>query len=120
MDESKEPSTTSSTTSVVEEEPSLKKVKTTMNDPTTTNNNNNNNNNETILHNNNDDDDEYKEAPDEEWPEAWLMKDDIMDQKQSNKQEPNVVITADELRQLGIRFVFFFVFCLLITYLLFE
>ena len=106
MDESKEPSTTS-TSVVEEEEPSLKKVK-TMNGPTTTTNNNNN---ETILHNNNnnDDDDEYKEAPDEEWPEAWLMKDDIMDQKQPNKQEPNVVITADELRQLGIRFVFIFV-----------
>ena len=75
-----------------------------MNDPT-------NNNNETILHNNDDDDDdEYKEAPDEEWPEAWLMKEDIMDQKQPNKQEPNVVITANELRQLGIRFVFIYLF----------
>lgn len=42
-------------------------------------------------------------APDEEWPEAWIMPDgDCKDQKAPNKKEPNEPIDAVGLRKLGI------------------
>ena len=44
-----------------------------------------------------------EQSPAKDWPEAWLMPDgDCEDQKKENKQEPNVPVTADELKDLGI------------------
>lgn len=44
-----------------------------------------------------------EQAPDSEWPEAWLMPNgEIEDQKAPNKLEPNVPVTAEELREIGI------------------
>ena len=43
-------------------------------------------------------------APDTEWPEAWLMPTgDCMDQKAPNKLEPNVSVSAEELKEIGIK-----------------
>ena len=44
------------------------------------------------------------EAPDDEWPEAWLMMvcDEVKDQKARNRQDPNVPVTAAQMRDLGI------------------
>ena len=44
-----------------------------------------------------------EEAPDNEWPEAWIIDDDVEDQKKPNKLEPNVPVTAADMRALGIR-----------------
>ncbi|KAL3944363.1 MAG: hypothetical protein SGBAC_001567 [Bacillariaceae sp.] len=46
------------------------------------------------------------QAPDEEWPEAWLMCDDdkIDDQKKENRQDPNAKITPEGMRKLGINY----------------
>lgn len=44
----------------------------------------------------------YPQAPDEEWPEAWLMAETVEDQCLPNRQEPNVAVSAQEMRQLGI------------------
>ena len=44
-----------------------------------------------------------KEAPNSEWPEAWLMAEEVDDQKKPNKMEPNVPFDVDALRELGIR-----------------
>ncbi len=44
-----------------------------------------------------------EEAPDNEWPEAWVMSEDVEDQKKPNKMEPNVPVDAAALRELGIR-----------------
>lgn len=42
-------------------------------------------------------------APDEEWPEAWIMPDgNCKDQKAPNKKEPNEPVDAAGLRKLGI------------------
>lgn len=47
--------------------------------------------------------DEVDQAPDSEWPEAWLMPyDECADQKAPNKLEPNVPVTVEELKALGI------------------
>lgn len=44
------------------------------------------------------------QAPDNEWPEAWLMPDgECKDQKALNQCEPNVVVGVEELRALGIK-----------------
>ena len=43
-----------------------------------------------------------QQAPDEEWPEAWLMPVEVFDQKALNKLEPSITVTAVELRELGI------------------
>ena len=44
-----------------------------------------------------------EQSADNEWPEAWLMPDgDCEDQKKLNKLEPNVPITVQELKDLGI------------------
>ena len=43
-------------------------------------------------------------APDTEWPEAWLMPTgECMDQKAPNKLEPNVSVSAEELKEIGIK-----------------
>lgn len=44
-----------------------------------------------------------EEAPDYEWPEAWIIDDNVEDQKKPNKLEPNVPVTAADMRALGIR-----------------
>ena len=43
------------------------------------------------------------EAPDNEWPEAWLMDEEGDDQKKPNKLSPNVPVDAAALREIGIR-----------------
>lgn len=48
-----------------------------------------------------------EEAPDEEWPEAWLMSSDespVENQKAPNRQEPNVPVDAAAMRALGIHY----------------
>jgi 1,2-dihydroxy-3-keto-5-methylthiopentene dioxygenase len=44
------------------------------------------------------------QAPDSEWPEAWMMPDEVEDQKANNKLEPNVPVTSAQMRDLGIAF----------------
>lgn len=44
------------------------------------------------------------EAPDSEWPEAWLLPDDVKDQCALNKLEPNVAADVQGLRKLGISY----------------
>ena len=41
---------------------------------------------------------------DNEWPEAWLIEENVNDQKKENKMEPNIPVTAAEMRELGIRY----------------
>ncbi len=44
-----------------------------------------------------------EQAPDSEWPEAWLMPEgECEDQKKANKKDPNVPVTVEELKDLGI------------------
>ena len=43
-----------------------------------------------------------EQSPDEEWPEAWMMTEDCTNQKELNKMEPNVPVTPEILRQIGI------------------
>ena len=44
-----------------------------------------------------------EQAPNNKWPEAWLMPEgECKDQKASNKLEPNVPVTVEELKDLGI------------------
>jgi len=45
-----------------------------------------------------------KEAPDSEWPEAWLMPDEVEDQTADNKLEPNVPVSVASLREIGISY----------------
>ena len=47
---------------------------------------------------------EYPCAPDEEWPEAWLMPETVEDQCKPNKLEPNVPVTAAQMKELGISY----------------
>jgi 1,2-dihydroxy-3-keto-5-methylthiopentene dioxygenase len=47
---------------------------------------------------------EYPMAPDEEWPEAWLMPDTVEDQRKETRTEPNVPVTADDLKKMGIAY----------------
>lgn len=50
-----------------------------------------------------DDEGAMEQAPDSEWPEAWLMpKGECADQKAPNKLDPNVPVTVEELKALGI------------------
>jgi hypothetical protein len=52
-----------------------------------------------------DDDDAgpMEQAPDSEWPEAWLMpQGECVDQKAPNKLDPNVPVTVEEMKALGI------------------
>lgn len=43
-------------------------------------------------------------APDNEWPEAWLVCDNIKDQCRDNRCEPNVPVSPEELRKIGIEY----------------
>jgi len=43
-----------------------------------------------------------EQAPDDQWPDAWLMPDEVSDQKALNRLEPNVPFSVKELRELGI------------------
>lgn len=44
------------------------------------------------------------QAPDEEWPEAWLMPESVEDQTLPNRLEPNIPVTAADMRKLGINY----------------
>jgi len=44
------------------------------------------------------------EAPDNEWPEAWIMPDEVEDQKALNKLEPNIPVSVSHLRKIGISY----------------
>jgi 1,2-dihydroxy-3-keto-5-methylthiopentene dioxygenase len=44
------------------------------------------------------------QSPDEDWPEAWLMTDEVEDQKALNKQEPNIPVTPEDMKALGIMY----------------
>ena len=51
--------------------------------------------------------DTYPMAPESEWPEAWIMVDEIPpdgDQCNANRLEPNVPVTPDDMKELGISF----------------
>ena len=44
-----------------------------------------------------------EQAPDSEWPEAWLMPEgECANQKAPNKLDPNVPVKVEELKALGI------------------
>lgn len=43
------------------------------------------------------------QSPDEEWPEAWLIPNDVEDQKAENKYEPNKPVSVADLKEIGIR-----------------
>jgi len=45
-----------------------------------------------------------EQAPDSAWPEAWVMADNVTEQCQDNKQEPNVAVDAEGLRKIGISY----------------
>lgn len=45
-----------------------------------------------------------KEASDSEWPEAWLMNDDLTDQKAENRRSPNVPVNVAGLRAIGLSY----------------
>jgi len=44
------------------------------------------------------------QAKPSEWPEAWLIPDDVEDQYATNKQEPNVPVSVDELKKIGVNY----------------
>ena len=45
------------------------------------------------------------EAPDSDWPEAWMMiQGDVADPKAENRLDPDVQITVAQLRELGISY----------------
>jgi hypothetical protein len=45
-----------------------------------------------------------EQAPDNEWPAAWLMPaGECENQKAKNMREPNVPVTVAELKEIGIR-----------------
>ena len=47
-----------------------------------------------------------EQAPDSEWPAAWLMPEgDCEHQKAKNMREPNVPVTVAELKDIGIWWV---------------
>ena len=43
-----------------------------------------------------------EQAPDEDWPEAWIMPDEVSDQKKANKLDPNAPVSAADLKDIGI------------------
>jgi 1,2-dihydroxy-3-keto-5-methylthiopentene dioxygenase len=47
---------------------------------------------------------EYPMAPDSEWPEAWLMTDEAEDQCKENRRSPNLPVTPDDMKKLGISY----------------
>lgn len=46
--------------------------------------------------------DDYPMAPDEEWPDAWMMPDEVEDQTKENRLSPNIKVTAADMKKLGI------------------
>jgi hypothetical protein len=52
----------------------------------------------------------YPVAPDHEWPEAWIMPDNIndndvsFDQCQPNRCTPNIPVTVQQLKEIGIEY----------------
>jgi len=44
------------------------------------------------------------QSPDEEWPEAWLIPNDVEDQKAENKYEPNKPVSVADLKEIGISY----------------
>jgi hypothetical protein len=47
---------------------------------------------------------EYPMAPDEDWPEAWLMPTEVEDQCKENRLSPNVPFAAADMKKLGIAY----------------
>eukprot|EP00522_Entomoneis_paludosa_P010396 CAMPEP_0172445908 /NCGR_PEP_ID=MMETSP1065-20121228/5668_1 /TAXON_ID=265537 /ORGANISM="Amphiprora paludosa, Strain CCMP125" /LENGTH=234 /DNA_ID=CAMNT_0013196921 /DNA_START=68 /DNA_END=772 /DNA_ORIENTATION=+ len=47
---------------------------------------------------------QYPIAPDSEWPEAWLVPEKVEDQCLENRLEPNVPVTVEQLKELGIQY----------------
>ena len=45
-----------------------------------------------------------EESPDNEWPEAWYMSEEVEDQKKENRLEPNQPADVEALRKLGIQY----------------
>ena len=45
-----------------------------------------------------------QEAPPEEWPEAWLIPDEVENQFAPNKLEPNAPVSVEELKRIGISY----------------
>jgi len=41
-------------------------------------------------------------APDDHWPDAWVMCDKVDNQCSENRLEPNVKVTAEQLKKLGV------------------
>jgi len=46
----------------------------------------------------------YPCAPDSEWPKAWRMPETVKDQKLPNKLEPNIDVSPEQMRELGIEY----------------
>ena len=46
----------------------------------------------------------YPQAPPEEWPQAWLLPETVQDQCLENHLSPDVPVTVDELKELGIAY----------------
>lgn len=44
------------------------------------------------------------EAPEGAWPEAWFLPDKVDDQCADNKQDPNVPVTVEMMKKLGISY----------------
>lgn len=44
------------------------------------------------------------QAPPEEWPEAWLIPDEIKDQYATNKLDPNVPVSVEDMQKIGINY----------------
>jgi 1,2-dihydroxy-3-keto-5-methylthiopentene dioxygenase len=44
------------------------------------------------------------QAPESEWPEAWIMPNAVEDQKALNKLEPNEPVTPEMMKELGVAF----------------
>lgn len=45
------------------------------------------------------------QAPDDQWPEAWLMSETpVVDPCQPNRREPDVPVSVVDLRKLGIHY----------------
>ena len=43
-----------------------------------------------------------EQSPDEEWPEAWLMPDNVEDPCEENRLDPDVKLIPADLKKLGI------------------
>ena len=45
-----------------------------------------------------------EQAPDDQWPDAWLMPDSVEDPCEENRLETDVKLTASDLKKLGISY----------------